>query len=237
MVKTRNRNRKRKRERSFEPNDGFKRLKKKKKKKKNTTAEDPLKPVPEKHSTLCLYYPRVLSLRDYLLENLPTLPKSRRRKIASIGQLQLPNEADDDDESLKRKQAQIGLSPFCSLNNSSEQPGHGRPTTMEESLAALLDTTLVCVTTDQPHHDQQRRTQDFLHYSQQASLSPRSSVEEEGTSSISEVSTFFFKKKKKKKKTPFHLSFIGKFSTIVLNSSLFFFSFFPLLFLLEGAEL
>lgn len=209
-----NPNRKRKRERSFEPDDGFKRLKKKKKKnkkknkKKKTTAEDPLKPVPEKHSTLCLYYPRVLSLRDYLLENLPALPKSRRRKIASIGQLQLPNEADDDDdEGLKRKQAQIGLSPFCSWKNSSEQTGHGRPTTMEESLAALLNTTLVCVTSDQLHHDQQRRTQDFLHYSQQASLSPRSSVEEDGTSSISEVSTFFFQKKKK----TFIFSLIGTF--------------------------
>ena len=35
------------------------------------------------HHTLCLYYTRILTLREYLLFNLPKTSKTRRRKIAS----------------------------------------------------------------------------------------------------------------------------------------------------------
>lgn len=37
------------------------------------------------HPTLCLYYHRVMTLRQFLLASLPPTSRIRRRKIASIG--------------------------------------------------------------------------------------------------------------------------------------------------------
>lgn len=39
----------------------------------------------QSHPVLSRYYPRVVSLRQYLLEQLPSTSKARRRRIASLG--------------------------------------------------------------------------------------------------------------------------------------------------------
>lgn len=52
------------------------------------------------HPVISLYYPRVVTLRQYLLDQLPASSKSRRRRIASLGRQGRParQPADDEDQ-------------------------------------------------------------------------------------------------------------------------------------------
>lgn len=57
------------------------------KRKRNQTTTAPAQPNPKHrvhHPVISLYYPHVLSLRQYLLRQLPVSSKLRRRRIASL---------------------------------------------------------------------------------------------------------------------------------------------------------
>lgn len=93
------------------------------------------------HPVLTLYYNRVVSLRQYLLSQIPVASRSRRRRIASIG-------------SRTTRGIQVGNS-----NNSD----HG--------LAAFLDTTLVGVLKETPPTISRERQRDLVAFSQSQSQS------------------------------------------------------------------
>ena len=128
------------------------------------------------HPTLCLYYPRISTLRVYLLSSLPISSRSRRRKIASIGRHQRYTI-----ENTRNYDLLSGAGP-PSRSACSDQPWLGG----ERCLATLLDKTLVCTTKDDPRVVDDSREKDFASFSQQVNLTARSSFER-GTSSTSEV--------------------------------------------------
>ncbi|CRG91151.1 telomerase reverse transcriptase [Talaromyces islandicus] len=70
----------------------------------------------QSHPVLSRYYPRVVSLREYLLEELPSNSKARRRRIASLGK---PRDKDV------------------------ERAANGDSNESDKDLAALLDQTLI----------------------------------------------------------------------------------------------
>ena len=135
--------------------------------------------LPAKHPTLSLYYPRIKSLRNYLLDSLLVSSKSRRRKIASFG--------------LSRLQSHTSIPPAssstCNEESIASNFGHEDHLSChdnEEYLARLLDTTLVGVTGDAPPELGKSRAEDFASFSQQVSSTIGSSVGR-GSSSQSEV--------------------------------------------------
>lgn len=132
--------------------------------------------IPIEHPTLCLYYSRISTLRNFLLASLPPSSRSRRRKISSVGCHQ-PNAVENAgvDDTLSRAE-------LSRHSASSDQPWPDS----EKCLATLLDKTLVCTTEDEPPTVQDSRESDFTSFSQQANLTARSSFEK-GISPISEV--------------------------------------------------
>jgi len=114
------------------------------------------------HLVLGRYYPKVQTLRQYLLSKLPNSSKSRRRKIASL----VCNPKDDD---LKFRSAG---------NEDSDEKG-------DSQLATLLDSTLVAVG-EVTASELICRTKDFEFFSQQLSSTVASSLGE-GTVSQPEV--------------------------------------------------
>lgn len=90
------------------------------------------------HPVISLYYPQVVTLRQYILQRIPRSSKSRRRRIVAV-----------------RKDAGAD-GPFAATNV--ETDGN--------SLAELLDTTLVGLWKDiSPTHTQERR-RDFVAFTQ-----------------------------------------------------------------------
>lgn len=58
-----------------------------------------------KHDLLAQYYPKILTLRQYLLDHLPTSSKLRRRKIEALGtNVSAADEAERDNEDSVRVQ-------------------------------------------------------------------------------------------------------------------------------------
>lgn len=103
------------------------------------------------HPVLSRLYPKVLPLRHYLLSRLPAASKNRRRKIASLGILQVPDR-----------------------DNNSSAPTRAPD---DAELGKLLDTTLVGVVskhvTDAPAATEiaERRDEDLRNFSQHLSSS------------------------------------------------------------------
>lgn len=122
------------------------------------------------HPTLCLYYHRVMTLRDFLLASLPPTSRTRRRKITSIGR---------NERHITRD---IRKSDPCLQARFPNQP------ILEEGrcLATLLDYTLVCAVRDKSPILKEPLEKDFAAFSQQANPSTSSS-NYVGLTTISEV--------------------------------------------------
>ena len=102
------------------------------------------------HPTLRLYYRHILSLREFLLSQLPKTSKKRRRSIASLG-----------------KSAQTN-----STGSLTEQFGDPNG---KEVLARLLDQTLVCSIDEYSANEYGYDAKDVEAFSQKVSLTARSS--------------------------------------------------------------
>lgn len=126
----------------------------------STTATNPI-PTPINHPVLSYYYPRVLPLRDYLLEVLPASSRSRRRKFASIVS---PTQGPDD-------QGQDGDDKDDSI----------------PALANHLDTTLVGVLKPVDNVTTHSRQLEFAAFTQSQFRSTTGSAEDGPMSSQSEV--------------------------------------------------
>lgn len=93
--------------------------------------------TPPTHAVLSQYYLRLQTLRDHILENLPSSSKIRRRKIASLGK-----PADDDAR-------------------------HGRqPSDLETHVSHLLDSTIVASSPDSKPARADSRWNQWLNFSQ-----------------------------------------------------------------------
>ena len=123
------------------------------------------------HPTLCLYYPRVVTLKDYLISKVPASAVSRREKITSVGKgLQ---------RSLKVNQSVL---EGDAQQVSSPSTLHVKPEgSRKKNLAKLLETTLVGLPHETPSDIATSREKDFVSFSQQVSLLTGSSVEEVST--------------------------------------------------------
>ena len=132
-------------------------------------------PIATSHPTLSLYYPQILTLRDYLLSKLPPSSKSRRRKIANIKKGAGPR-------STVRQSSK-------SSHEESSQSSQGGHFDEHASLVRLLDRHLVC----RRHHVHQpawqTRGKDFQAFSQKNNGADESSLLE-GHTSQSEVGWF-----------------------------------------------
>ncbi|KAL8950083.1 MAG: hypothetical protein Q9222_003867 [Ikaeria aurantiellina] len=132
---------------------------------RNRTKRDtePAGQGPTTHPTLSLYYPRILTLRAYLLSKLPKSSKTRKRKITALS----GNVASGCN-------AQEGLIPANDTN---------------ARLAKLLDCTLVC---ERPHEDVFKlhsKERDFQTFSQRFEGVDESSLLE-GNTPQSEIVDF-----------------------------------------------
>ncbi len=123
------------------------------------------------HPTLCLYYPRVVTLKDYLISKLPTSSVSRREKITSVGK-GLQRSFKINQSVLEGDGQQVSSS-----SNLHVKIECGR----KKDLAKLLETTLIGLLHDTPPNIVTSREKDFVSFSQQASLLTGSSVEEAST--------------------------------------------------------
>ena len=124
---------------------------------------DTLGKVSINHPTLCLYYPRVVTLKDYVFSRLPPSSVSRREKITSIAKtFQAPLEANKITAEVEGQQVVKSTSMLsedeCSIR------------IREKNLAKLLETTLVGMWQDTPLDLAASRQKDFISFSQQVSL-------------------------------------------------------------------
>ena len=125
--------------------------------------------LPIKHPTLCLYYPRVLTLKDYLISKLPVSSVSRREKIASIakryqGSFEVDRGIAGIDGCQASDSTNLQIEDECNIRD------------RETNLAKLLETTLVGLMQDTPLDVVTSRQKDFVSFSQQVSLVAGSSA-------------------------------------------------------------
>lgn len=115
------------------------------------------------HPTLRHFYPHILTLRDWLISQLPnTASKSRLRRIDLAGQAPI------------------------------EKPGSASQLIEQDAeLAFLLDNTLVCLDPAASCHSITLSEQDLVEYSQRVS-STRASAHEDCSLHQSDVSLIFF---------------------------------------------
>ena len=124
------------------------------------------------HPTLSLYYPQILTLRDYVLSRLPPSSKSRRRKVASI------KEQDSARSTV--------VDPVKLRHQGGSRSSQGSDYDEEANLAKLLDRTLVCVRPHEPLLAWHSREKDFHAFSQKHDGADESSLLE-GNTAQSEV--------------------------------------------------
>lgn len=105
---------------------------------------------PYSHPVISSYYPKVLSLRQYLLQQLPASSKSRYRRIASLGLGQNPDSPKED-----------RLWPV-----SSGDDGQLQNSQANLEIAELLDLTLVGVSRDSDPTDNQTRQIELAAFTQ-----------------------------------------------------------------------
>ncbi|KAL1981064.1 hypothetical protein VTN96DRAFT_3129 [Rasamsonia emersonii] len=98
------------------------------------------------HPVLSRYYPRVVTLRQYLLEQLPSSSRARRRRIASLG----------------RQQTSTVKAPFT--DEGLDKQDHGSDD--NSALVDLLDSTLVGVLKEPNQDITQARQRDFAAFTQ-----------------------------------------------------------------------
>ncbi|KAL8690402.1 MAG: hypothetical protein Q9218_004144 [Villophora microphyllina] len=122
------------------------------------------------HPTLSVYYPRILTLRDYVLSKLPSSSKKRRRRILALKCSAVTGDSFD-----------TALSPLETGNGSTPQASKGSRSTPDGTLGKLLDRTLVCLRDDAPRFDVQARQKDFQVFSQRHEGADESSLLETGT--------------------------------------------------------
>lgn len=113
------------------------------------------------HPVLSLYYPYVLSLRQFLLSGLPASSKVRRRRLVAIG-----GRAEKE-------------TPGCRNTEGREDAWDGHVSCADQvlscsedhdkALTSLLDTTLVCCSKPYVPTDNHARTNDLVSFSQQNS--------------------------------------------------------------------
>ena len=127
------------------------------------------------HPVLRLYYPSVLTLREYLLSQLPAASKSRRKKITAIGYPSATTTTNKAD-------AEPWTSNLTALPKNE---------TLEdrEILVKILDTTLIGVPHQKRAQDEKLIHNDFVVYSQRLNSSANSSLGNAGFS-LPEVSVF-----------------------------------------------
>ncbi|KGQ00641.1 hypothetical protein PAAG_12683 [Paracoccidioides lutzii Pb01] len=104
------------------------------------------------HPVLSLYYPRIMTLRDYLHAQLPASSKSRRRKIASIGLNNQPG--------TRHTMFSLTLPP--------RSPSSSIPRTHDETqiIADVLDSTFVCILKESDRAINNARQKEFAAYIQ-----------------------------------------------------------------------
>lgn len=129
------------------------------------------------HPTLSLYYPEILTLRQYVLSRLPVSSKTRRRKLVNI-----KNHSSIKGEGVKVNQEQ------CT------QSSQGSDLDVEADIAQLLDRTLICVRHHEPRLSWQVREKDFRAFSQRNDGGDESSLLEGNTpqSEVSHCTLFSF---------------------------------------------
>ncbi|PGH29534.1 telomerase reverse transcriptase [[Emmonsia] crescens] len=126
------------------------------------------------HPVLSLYYPRVVTLRSYLYEQLPLSSKSRRKKVASLG---------------LEKQDGSDSSPY---SLSSQQVGAGVQQTKEEiqALAGILDSTLVGILKEPDSAINNSRQKEFAAFTQSQVRSSMECTDIGATTSQSDIVDF-----------------------------------------------
>ena len=118
------------------------------------------------HATLCLYYKQILTLREYLLSQLPKSSKKRRRRIASVG---------------RNLEETPTASKIPSVNSKLDEADYAEPPFHDggdDSLTHLLDQTLVCSIDGSLAQNRAYKPKDLEAFSQQISLTAGSSVGE-----------------------------------------------------------
>lgn len=120
-----------------------------------------------KHPLLSLYYPRVLTLRDYLLSQLPPSARSRRRRLSSAG---------------------THHETFDAVGASDDQRNTPRVED-DGALAKLLDSTLIGQFQAQWLNRDDSRIRELATFSQKVTSTVGSSAEGGGTCSQSEACT------------------------------------------------
>lgn len=116
--------------------------------------------APTQHPVLRLYYPKVLTLRQYLLSQLPASSKSRRKKITFLRPLSTTTNQID-------AEPRILHSTALSKDETAED---------REILVKLLDTTLIGVPSQKRAPDEQIIHNDFVAFSQKLNSSANSSL-------------------------------------------------------------
>lgn len=130
-------------------------------------------PIAASHPTLSLYYPQILTLRNFVLSRLPASSKSRRRRVAGIK------------EQISARHT--GVASVGLRHQERPQSSEGSNEDEEENLLAkLLDSTLVCVRPREPQLAWQSREKDFQAFQQKNDGADESSLLE-GNTSQSEV--------------------------------------------------
>ncbi|KAL9578805.1 MAG: hypothetical protein Q9212_005488, partial [Teloschistes hypoglaucus] len=117
------------------------------------------------HPTLSLYYPRILTLRNYILSRLPPSSKKRRRRLIAL----------KCDAVTEGNISKASSDPNIQSSQSFQS-------TVVDALGRLLDRTLVCNRDDESRVDVQDREQDFRVFSQRHDGADESSLLEPGTS-------------------------------------------------------
>ena len=126
----------------------------------NTSIENPI---------LCSYYPRVVTLQEYLHSKLPKSSVSRRRRILSIG---------------KRPHSSLGVGQVISRIEGGEALNASKChididngiSDREKRLAKLLETTMIGLLHDTPSDLASSRQKDFISFSHQLSMTSKGSV-------------------------------------------------------------
>lgn len=98
------------------------------------------KPNHTAHPVISLYYREVLTLRHYLLRQLPTSSKSRRRRIASLGSSTVPEHGETKPLSDLLDATLVGVLKQPSPKVDSERQRDYRAFTQSQSRSVLVST-------------------------------------------------------------------------------------------------
>ncbi|PGG99055.1 telomerase reverse transcriptase [Blastomyces parvus] len=128
------------------------------------------------HPVLSLYYPRVVTLRTFLYEQLPLSSKSRRKKVASLG---------------LEKGDGSGQQPLCpSLSPSKVGTGVERTKEEIQAIAGTLDSTLVGILKEPDSVVNSSRQKEFAAFTQSQVRSSLECTDIGATTSQSDIVDF-----------------------------------------------